>query len=58
MDARSKKGWKLSFSHDKKAIGVLIDIKESKRFPLVDGHLFIFGTILSPKDKVWLQTWL
>ena len=25
---------------------------------LVDGHLFIFGTMLSPKDKVWLQTWL
>ena len=34
MDARSKKGWKLSIRHDRKAIGVLIDIKESKWFLL------------------------
>jgi hypothetical protein len=29
MDAKSKEGWKLSFSHARKAIGVLMEIKVS-----------------------------
>ncbi|KAK7834050.1 protein dehydration-induced 19 like protein 4 [Quercus suber] len=55
MDARRKKGWKLSFSHDRKAIGVLIDIKETLVFGFLIFQCFCFVLLGLDLDRLGID---